>query len=302
MNVNISSSLLVDDQQVKMMRELVKIAPGEIDPVDFEELIALPEIRERVCLWFASPTQLAAFGFVDLYDNLVYAIAPGLSINDLGPEIITWCESQASEIAQDRGEPPLLDAVCGSQNHQRFEFLLQNGFIKQPLRSLIYMRPLDEEITLPLIQEGFRLRHVKGEGEADALVALHRACFGTNLMTIEYRLSMMRTAVYDPSLDLIIEVENGDLIAFCVCSLETSWDELGSLVGFTDPIGVRPGYQKRGFGKAILVSGLYMLQKREVKSARLGTSSDNIAMQKLAESAGFRLVSEKLWFRKELRR
>ena len=42
-----------------------------------------------------------------------------------------------------------------------------------------------------------------GEQEAEALAALHRAAFGTDHMTVEERLAIMRAPGYLPELDLL---------------------------------------------------------------------------------------------------
>jgi len=63
---------------------------------------------------------------------------------------------------------------------------------------------------------------------------------------------------------------------------------------------VRPEYQRNGLAKTILQTGMKMLFDRGAKTVSLGASSENIPMQRLAESAGFRLSSEKIWFRKKL--
>jgi ribosomal protein S18 acetylase RimI-like enzyme len=76
--------------------------------------------------------------------------------------------------------------------------------------------------------------------------------------------------------------------AFCICSLESPE------IGWTDPVGVRPPYQRLGLGRAILTAGLLALNARGALEARLGTSSENIQMQWLAEVVGFKGVSEKL--------
>jgi hypothetical protein len=45
---------------------------------------------------------------------------------------------------------------------------------------------------------------------------------------------------------------------------------------------------------------LVRLAKAGVQQVKLGTSSETIAMQKLASSLGFERTSEKAWFSKEL--
>ncbi len=54
-----------------------------------------------------------------------------------------------------------------------------------------------------------------------------------------------------------------------------------------------------GEGDAVAV-GLIALKERGAKKAELGTSSDNIAMQRLAEAEGFVVASESLWFLKKI--
>lgn len=66
----------------------------------------------------------------------------------------------------------------------------------------------------------------------------------------------------------------------------------------TDPIGVHPRFQRRGLGKAVVTAGLRLLKSSGVVTVGLGTGSNNLPMQCLAESLGFVRVSEKLWFSK----
>jgi ribosomal protein S18 acetylase RimI-like enzyme len=84
------------------------------------------------------------------------------------------------------------------------------------------------------------------------------------------------------------------LTAFCVCG----FDDPENQIGYTDPIGTHPSYQRIGLGKALVSAGLIALKNAGANTARLGTSSDNIAMQKLASGLGFICVSEKVWLSK----
>ena len=115
-------------------------------------------------------------------------------------------------------------------------------------------------------------------------------------MTVEERLAIMRAPNYVPDLDLVVTAPNGELCAFCICG----FDEDDPQTGYTDPIGTHQRYQRLGLGKAILSAGLHSIQQRGALVAHLGTSSENIPMQKLAERVGFVCVSESLWFSKEV--
>jgi ribosomal protein S18 acetylase RimI-like enzyme len=113
-------------------------------------------------------------------------------------------------------------------------------------------------------------------------------------MTVEYRLAMMNSPQYIKEMDLVAVSANDELCAFCVCGFDDSDKE----IGYTDPIGTHPSFQRMGLGKAVISAGLIALKKAGANAVRLGTSSENIAMQKLASELRFTCVSEKLWFSK----
>ena len=103
-----------------------------------------------------------------------------------------------------------------------------------------------------------------------------------------------------PELDLVAVAPNGDLAAFCVCQIfpDDTPRAGGKKEGWTDPLGTHPAYQRRGLAKALILTGMQLLKDRGIDTALLGTSSTNIAMQRTAESLGFRHVSNTLWYSK----
>jgi ribosomal protein S18 acetylase RimI-like enzyme len=137
-----------------------------------------------------------------------------------------------------------------------------------------------------------------GETEAAAVVELQRTALQTESMTIPVRLALMRAPDYSPELDLVVEAPNGKLAAFCFCTLERG-DQKG--IGYAEPIGTHPAYRGVGLGKALLCIALKALSAKGCRTARLSTSAENIPMQHLAESLGFTLDDDLLWFSKSIR-
>jgi mycothiol synthase len=291
----------IDDSDILEMRSLLREPGSELAMADFNELIALESIRARICLWRDQANELLAFAFVDDFNNLCFAMGEIYGAADLGVEIVEWGENCIRQRMLQTGEPATLDACCWADNLRRIAFLDRFGFHRDNVRTLHYERSLLDSIPSIVIPNGFFLRSVQGEEQAQSLAALHRAAFGTEHMTLQYRLAMMRAPGYDPSLDLFIEAANGEPVAFCICSIaeeENKRDDTKK--GYTDPVGVDPRFQGQGLGKAILSAGLHALQNRQLGCAKLGTSSENISMQRLAEALGFRVVSEQIWFSKEV--
>jgi ribosomal protein S18 acetylase RimI-like enzyme len=285
------SSMLHGAHDVQEMRELREQLASRSTIVDFEEQILLSSIRATTRLW-KQDNQLVGFAFIDEYNNLWFETKTGFAaLDELEAEIIGWGITCLERRNAETGTDHFLDCTCDAQDSHRLSVLQKHGFVLEQIRSLRYSRSLNEPITEYPLPSVFLIRCVRSKSEVEQLVALHRAAFGTNHMTVEYRLAMMSTPQYISEMDLVAVTPNDELIAFCVCGFE----DPDKKIGYTDPIGTHPSYQRMGLGKALVSAGLIALKKARAHTVRLGTSSENIAMQKLASESGFVCVSEKVW-------
>jgi ribosomal protein S18 acetylase RimI-like enzyme len=290
-----TNHLLRDETDLQRLRAFLKQLPHESNMGDFEEQIQLPTVRVTTRLWERAD-ELIACAYVDGGNNLSFDIADGYRSEQLEQEIVDWGLACVKQRNTDRCEDLTLDASCSADDLEQLRFLEKFGFVRETIRSLKYSRSLAEPINEFPFPPGFSLRSVTGENEVDALVALHRAAFGTDNMTVEERLAIMRAPNYAPDLDLVAVAPSGELCAFCICGFEEGDEQ----IGFTDPIGTHPNYQRLGLGKAIVSAGLRALKDHGATSAETGTSSENLPMQKLAERLGFVCVAESLWFSKKV--
>jgi ribosomal protein S18 acetylase RimI-like enzyme len=241
---------------------------------------------------------MIGFAFVDPYNNLWFEFDQQTHSN-IESEIVAWGVECIRQAMQKSGESVTLDASCRDDDVERVTLLERHGFVMQEMCSLRMTRSLNEPIPTPETPVGFNIRHVMGEQEAESLVALHRAAFGSENMTVEERLAMMRAPEYDPELDLLAVAPDGRFAATCMCSISQEENErTGQNEGYTDPIATHPDFQRRGLAQALLLTGLHKLKQRSIDTAILGTSSENIVMQRTAQAVGFRVQSTKLWFAK----
>jgi mycothiol synthase len=287
------SHLLQTQSDLQSMRNLMAHLRHHATVIDFEETMQLASVRAATRLWEENG-QLIGFALVDHYDNLCFEIDPDQRSTQLENEIMQWGITCLQKRNAESGEDHTLEASFSTDNSWQIAMLERFGFVREDICSLHYTRSLDQPIVEHAFPPGFSLRCVAGEGEVEALVQLHRAAFGTQNMTVEERLAIMHAPHYERELDLLAVTPDGDLAAFCICEFE---DEQ---LAYTDPIGVHPHYHKLGLGQAIVTAGLLALKARGARFAKLGTSSHNIAMQKLAESLGFVVTSESLWFSKKV--
>jgi len=278
-----------DDSDLQAMHALVEKAGGRLSVTDLDEAVQMEVSRGCMRLW-REGGNLLGFAWVDPWNNIRFEYDPPCLTPQLEDQFLEWGLACVRERSASTGEQAALDASCEATDSARRLLLERHGFQLQDQRSLNYVRLLREPIPPHPVPPPLLLRPVKGEEEVEALVELHRAAFGTQNMTVEERLAIMRTPVYEAGLDLVAVSPEGELEAFCVCWMESPE------VGWTDPLGVRPAWQGRSLGQSILASGLTALRDRGAREARLGTGSENLPMQRLAESLGFRLASENLWY------
>ena len=260
-------------------------------PADLREILCRPELQANTRLWFDQRDQLIAYALVDAYNNFMFNYAPHASSLELEEAIMQWGLSC--------GELPL-DTVCREDDASRLAWLTRHGFQPQSTRTLRFMRSLTTPLPEVQLPQGFTIRSATGFS-VEALVALHRAAFGTEHMTLEERRAIMSGPDYLPEFDLIAVAPDDRLAGFCFCSISGEENAItGRREGRTDPIGVPPDFQKRGLARALIVTGLQLLLERGAEYAVLGTDGENVVMHAAARSAGFQLESARMWLTKPL--
>lgn len=254
--------------------------------------------QEQVALWEDVHGAIVAYGIVALnYCNLYFFIDPQAQTDELASQIITWGREQIKAT----GKCAVIDTPCRDTNTERVALLEQHGFVRADGETLFMARSLAESIPQPHFPEGFQLRPVRDEDEVDELVALHQEAFGTQNMTREGRLSIMRNPEYIPELDLLLLAPDGTYAAFCYCSIPKEANEQsGRNEGEIAIIGTRPAYRKQGLGRAMLLAGLQCLKDHGIETATLGTSSENDGAQSVYTSAGFEIAYRSLWYSREV--
>jgi mycothiol synthase len=297
-----------DPQDLQAMLALIKARPLERltdfpGILDLQEMLAIPENQAHTRLWTGKDGRLACFAILFLdpeSGSLSFEVAPDWKGKGLEKDAVAWAEEHIRQ-ANHLNRTFLLESNSRSDDPGCMALLEGLGFAAQPVGPIHMERSLADPIPQPHLPPGFIIRPIQGQAEAEAWVRLHRAALGTEMMTTEYKLAMMRTPYYDPAMDLVAFTSDGTLAAYCVCFISVEENTLtGRKDGYTDPIATHPDFQRRGLCKALMLAGLSLLKERGMQTACLGTSSDNYAMQRTAESVGFRITRKTIRFSKSL--
>ncbi len=288
-----NDALPVTPEDLESIRMLIQRMGEHTSIVDFEEQVLISSVRVTMRAW-KQDRSVIGFAFVDDYNNLWFEAESDSTLEYLAGEMIAWGMKCLRLRSSCEGDAPGLDTVCSAENVHRVGLLQKHGFTMLRERTLRFSRSLLPPLEMIPLPEGFHLRPARGVVELDDLVALHRAAFGTDAMTAEQRLAILHAPGYLPDLDLVAVAPDGRLAVFCICG----FDDPDRMVGYTDPVGTHPRYQNMGLGKAVVSAGMEKLKNLGARVVELGTSSENIAMQRLARSLGFTCIAEKIWFTK----
>jgi mycothiol synthase len=215
-------------------------------------------------------------------------VQPELRSSLQAEQMHLWGEEQASLIARVKGKPIihvfwiLADDLSMNGHFRRFGYKRTQEFVH--LR-----RALDENVSPPQAPSEFVVRGCMGEAELVARASSQYGAFNSSAQFeryVERFANFIRSPVYDPELDVVAVAPDGQIGAFCIV-----WTDPVNRVGLFEPVGTYPGFQRRGYGRAVMLEGLRRLQERGMKSAIVSTLDDNLPAIKLYESVGFQIVN-----------
>lgn len=233
--------------------------------------------------------------------NLVCYLLPDARNEQVEAELMSWAVERVQDYAKVSGKTATLDAPARSDDNYRVGLLERHDFVRLPDETLTMTRWLDDALPAPVLPSGFTIRPLAGEQELAAAVDLHRAAYGTMNMTTTIRSAMMQSPAYLPDLDLFAVAPDGELAAFCICTLDA--DECavqGRTVGAVDNVGVHPRYRGRGLARALILAGLHGLREHSAVAASLGVASDNAVARALYASLDFQLAHRSLWYQRSV--
>jgi ribosomal protein S18 acetylase RimI-like enzyme len=274
-------------------------------PSDLPELLS-PTSQDgtsNAVLWEDEDSQLTGFALVSRYRNLHYHFRPGGLTKDVEKTMVDWAvhyvRTQFREPAATNRLT--LDASVRDDDTARVAVLLRNGFTSSGVETLHMTRSLVGRLPKPRLPDGFTTRPLAGKDEVPHCVAVHRSAYGTAHMTIEERIAILDASYYVPDLDLVVIGPEGDLTAFCLCTIDTEQNErTGRAEGELAILGTRPDHRRLGLGRAVSLDGLRRLKESGAESAILGVSSDNTAAIRLYEDLGFRVHYRTRWYSREV--
>jgi ribosomal protein S18 acetylase RimI-like enzyme len=236
---------------------------------------------ENVGLWEDASGQLVGFGVLQLpWLALDYVVRPDVR-DSLEPEILEWGKLRGQALAAKQGSTSRVNVWLREDQPEQKALAQAHGFQFDGDVMLHLTRPLSDLLPSPQLTEGFQVRPLRGQPEVAAYVALHQTAFGTKNMTVEWRSRTLHMPHYVPETDIVIAAPDDQIVAFCICWLHGEQ-------GQVEPLGTHPDYERRGFGRSMLLEVFRRMQARGLVTAHVDCYEENDPARALYESVGFR--------------
>jgi mycothiol synthase len=253
-------------------------------------------------IWEQSPGEMVAWAVVQSpFWCIDYAVHPAAPPDMLHP-ILAWADERAKALQGTHFARPCW-FINGFKDHpdeaviEGADFRSQANVGEDSWTKVLFQRANQSPVERAL-PAGFAIRPLGGASEAAAYVALHRATFGSENMTIGWRERTLQHPAYRPELDLVLIDAENQLAGFCIGWLAAHGPG-GTPAGQIEPMGVRADLQGQGLGQALLNNCLARLLAAGARSLFVETDNYRNAAFKLYQSAGFEVQREVIVYRKD---
>jgi mycothiol synthase len=302
--MTISMRPLAGPRDLQRVYEFTQVSAADaFHVVDLPYRLCTPSAQEpgNAVLWEDEQGHLRGFAIVQLpWLTVEYVIHPEARAAGLEETVLSWALERWPRVMAEHKLSYSLFLEVREDQTARLALLERLGFVRDDWHTLHMSQALHGALPAAQPLEGFTIRPLAGEDEVAGYVALHQAAFGSTNMAVEWRARTLEAPQYIPALDLVAAEADGTLAAFCICWLsQRGHDENGSNIGQIEPIGVRPDFQQRGLGRAILLEGLRRLQAHGATTALIDSDGENDPAHSLYASVGFRVANTVRKYRKD---
>ena len=229
------------------------------------------------------------------YNVLVH---PHYRGGQLEAALLVWSEQQTrSLLVAANSDTTWISSDVMDCDTIRSEILQAQGYIPSDETAFCYTtRSLQVPIPESILPNGFTIRNVAGEEEAESVQAIHAGSFGSLWQPGEYR-NVMRTPGFHIDRELVVVAPDGRFAAFLIY-----WLDPVSKSGLFEPVGCHQDFQRLGLASALMYEGMRRMLAQDMTIAIVlhQPAQKNPASAALYRSVGFNLRYTITDYRKQL--
>lgn len=164
---------------------------------------------------------------------------------------------------------------------ERVALLQEVGWVKEDEPPWVLNRAALVDLPEPTLPAGYTIRAARGVEEAAALAEVHAAAFGSTWTSALYR-QVMESPGYAAEREFVVVTAAGAFAAFTV-----TWHDQLNRTGLFEPVGTHRDHQRRGLGKALLLTVMRQMAAVGLTHALVVNEGTNAASRNLYRACGF---------------
>jgi mycothiol synthase len=263
--------LNVSDIALRMFNGMRKYDPAEI-----------------VRLWEDSDGQVVGWAMAyPAWNSYEVLLHPDYRQHRLAMDILEWAERETiNKMAKVGEDNRTIQLDVFDLDMTRIALLEQRGYSRREHRGTISIRLLDAPIPQPQLPDGFSIRSVQGERDADKLVALINDSFGWSWTVEGYR-EVMRSPGYKTENEMVVVAQDGRFASSCILLPDTH-----NRIGMFENVGTSRDFRRLGLAKALLYAGMQRMKAQGFTSVMVPHGAELGAAMALYTFVGFRPTYE----------
>lgn len=260
----------------------------------FAEQIALWEDGERLLGWVLFTPE---DGFLDLF------VPASLRGTTEAAAMHQWAEIQMAAKVRALGGQHIKMMWIAASDSVRRTFLESRGYHLADesvhlQKMYVTRRALNVPISNSPLPPGFVLRGCLGESELEARATAQYGAFQSKWEWGKYTARwrrFMRSPVYVPERDVVAVAPDGRIAAFAI-----HWIDTVNGVGYFEPVGTHPDFQRLGLGRAVLAESMRRMQTAGLRFASVCCEAADPRAVTFYQACGFEIVETLLTYQKQL--
>lgn len=219
--------------------------------------------------------------------------------NELESFLVSWGEQQTQKILQAAGsDTSWMSSEVMNCDTIRRDILQAQGYVASHEPAFYYTtRSLQIPIPESNLPQGFTIRNVAGEEEAEIVQTVHASAFDSIWQPGEYR-DVMRTPGFHVDRELVVVAPDGRFAAFLIY-----WVDPISKSGLFEPVGCHKEFQRLGLTRALMYEGMRRMIAQGMTMAIVlhQPVQENPAAAALYRSVGFHVRYTITDYRKKIK-
>ncbi|WP_214324725.1 hypothetical protein [Nonomuraea sediminis] len=178
-----------------------------------------------------------AWGWLDQSNDLSLQLDPACP--DLADDVLAWAEQVAGG--------PVTVTISEAEQHVA-DALVRRGFVpahEGPFFACL-TRALEDVPDVPPMPPGYTIRAQYNDVDVARRVAVHRAAWSSEDITVERHMRMRETWPYRGEFDLMAVSPEGQAVAYC-----QGWYDETNGIGLFEPVGTHPDHRRLGLARAV---------------------------------------------------